>query len=336
MLTGSTRCWVQRQTETGFDAREHHEPWPGGRSNHYLFDLNRDWAWQVQKESRQRYKVYREWFPHVHVDYHEQSYNAPYYFAPAAEPFHEAITDWQREFQTTIGENHMRYFDEENWLYFTRERFDLFYPSYGDTWPTFHGSIGMTYEMPGHSLAGLAIKKREGDILTLRQRLLQHHTTGMSTVEITSIHADRVIEEFREFFNRSQNDPDSRYKTFVVKADNNRDKIYNLLNDLDTRQIEYGRAGSSASASGFDFSTGEITMFRLRRTILSSALTSLRETLCGYFLNLTPNLQIHLRTISPPGRLTTGTAWKDMHWKAGLIRPETFLRPISVLRCIRH
>jgi hypothetical protein len=241
------------------EAREHHEPWPGGRSNHYLFDLNRDWAWQVQKESQLRYTIYREWFPHVHVDYHEQNYNAPYYFAPAAEPFHEAITDWQREFQTTIGENHMRYFDEENWLYFTRERFDLFYPSYGDTWPTFHGSIGMTYEMPGHSLAGLAIETREGDILTLKQRLLQHHTTGMSTVEITSIHADRVIDEFREFFNRSQNDPDSRYKTFVVKADNNPDKIYNLLSDLDTRQIQYGTAGSSASATGYDFSTGETT-----------------------------------------------------------------------------
>jgi len=240
------------------DAREHHEPWPGGRSNHYLFDLNRDWAWQVQKESQYRYKVYRQWFPHVHVDYHEQSYNAPYYFAPAAEPFHKAITEWQREFQTTIGENHMRYFDEENWLYFTRERFDLFYPSYGDTWPTFHGSIGMTYEMPGHSMAGLAIQKREGDILTLRQRLLQHHTTGMSTVEITSIHADRVIEEFRQFFEQSQNDPDSRYKTFVVKADNNPDKIYNLLSDLDRLKIKFGRAGVPASASGFDFSTGEI------------------------------------------------------------------------------
>ena len=69
-------------------SREHREPWPGGRTNHYYFDLNRDWAWQIQTESRQRMKLYLDWMPQVHVDFHEQGYNEPYYFAPAAEPFH--------------------------------------------------------------------------------------------------------------------------------------------------------------------------------------------------------------------------------------------------------
>ncbi len=239
------------------ESREHEEPWPGGRSNHYLFDLNRDWAWQVQKESQQRYEIYRQWFPHIHVDYHEQSYTAPYYFAPAAEPFHKSITDWQREFQTTIGENHMRYFDDEHWLYFTRERFDLFYPAYGDTWPTYHGAIGMTYEMPGHSRAGLAIEKAEGDTLTLKNRILQHHTTGISTVEVASENSERMIEEFEAFFARSQNNSDSHYKTFVVKADNNSDHIHSLLSYLDTKQVRYGTAGSSQTTEGYDYSTGE-------------------------------------------------------------------------------
>lgn len=239
------------------EAREHHEPWPGGRSNHYMFDLNRDWAWQIQKESQLRYEIYKQWFPHIHVDYHEQGYNAPYYFAPAAEPFHHAITDWQREFQTMIGMNHIQYFDQESWLFFTRERFDLFYPSFGDTWPTFHGAIGMTYEMPGHSLSGLGIERAEGDTLTLAHRILQHHTTGMSTVEIASLHSDRMISEFRAFFENSASNPTSRYKTFVVKADNNSDKIFNLLKTLDNQQIIYGTAGSGRNANGFNFSTGE-------------------------------------------------------------------------------
>ena len=239
------------------EAREHHEPWPGGRSNHYMFDLNRDWAWQVQKESQLRYEIYKQWFPHIHVDYHEQGFNAPYYFAPAAEPFHHAITDWQREFQTMIGKNHIRYFDEESWLFFTRERFDLFYPSFGDTWPTFHGAIGMTYEMPGHSLSGLGIERAEGDTLTLAHRVLQHHTTGMSTVEIASMHSDRMISEFRSFFENSTSNPTGKYKTFVVKADNHPDKIYNLLKTLDNQQISYGTAGSGRNVNGFDFSSGE-------------------------------------------------------------------------------
>src|SRR5690606_3319610 len=139
------------------DAREHREPWPGGRTNHYYFDLNRDWAWATQQETRHRLAHYHEWMPHVHVDFHEQGVNEPYYFAPAAEPFHPRITAWQRDFQTTIGQNNARYFDAEGWLYFTREVFDLFYPGYGDTWPTFNGAIGMTYEQGGSGRAGLAV-----------------------------------------------------------------------------------------------------------------------------------------------------------------------------------
>ena len=107
------------------DSKEHNEPWPGGRPNHYLFDLNRDWAWLSQVESQQRIAVYNQWLPQVHVDFHEQGIDEPYYFAPAAEPFHEVISDWQRDFQTAIGKNHAKYFDAEGWLYFTRERFDL-------------------------------------------------------------------------------------------------------------------------------------------------------------------------------------------------------------------
>src|SRR4051812_7511369 len=84
------------------DAKEHREPWPGGRANHYMFDLNRDWAWQTQIESQQRIKVYNQWMPHVHVDFHEQGHNNPYFFAPAAEPFHEVISSWQRQFQVMI------------------------------------------------------------------------------------------------------------------------------------------------------------------------------------------------------------------------------------------
>ncbi|RYY08519.1 MAG: zinc carboxypeptidase, partial [Chitinophagaceae bacterium] len=96
-------------------SREHMEPWPGGRSNHYNFDLNRDWAWQVQVESQQRLVKYNQWLPQIHVDYHEQSVNSPYYFAPGAEPYHEVITNWQREFQATIGKNNAKYFDQNGW-----------------------------------------------------------------------------------------------------------------------------------------------------------------------------------------------------------------------------
>ncbi|WP_103070729.1 M14 metallopeptidase family protein [Aquimarina sediminis] len=232
--------------QTDQSASEHNEPWPGGRPNHYLFDLNRDWAWATQVESRQRLKIYNDWMPHIHVDFHEQGINEPYYFAPAAEPFHEIITPWQKDFQTQIGKNHARYFDAEGWLFFTRERFDLLYPSYGDTYPTFMGAIGMTYEQAGHGRAGLGIQTDEGYILTLKDRALHHTTTGLSTVEISSQQAVKLNTEFKKFFTNSN----QKYKSYVLKGE--ADKINSLTSLLDKHQIKYGFT-NAAKVSGFSF-----------------------------------------------------------------------------------
>lgn len=227
-------------------ATEHNEPWPGGRPNHYLFDLNRDWAWATQVESQQRLKIYNTWMPHVHVDFHEQGINEPYYFAPAAEPFHEIITPWQKDFQTQIGKNHARYFDKEGWLFFTRERFDLLYPSYGDTYPTFMGAIGMTYEQAGHGRAGLGIQTDEGFVLTLKDRALHHTTTGLSTVEISSKQASKLNTEFKKFFNTSN----LKYKSYILNGE--ADKINALTNLLDRHEIVYGFTDNE-KVSGFNF-----------------------------------------------------------------------------------
>ncbi|MFC7358172.1 M14 metallopeptidase family protein [Jejudonia soesokkakensis] len=229
-------------------ATEHNEPWPGGRPNHYLFDLNRDWAWASQVETQQRLKIYNKWMPHVHVDFHEQGINEPYYFAPAAEPFHEIITDFQRDFQTEIGKNHASYFDDEGWLFFTRERFDLLYPSYGDTYPTFMGAIGMTYEQAGHGRAGLGINTDEGFELTLVDRVAHHTTTALSTVEISSQNAARLNTEFKKFFDNTN----LKFKSYVLKGST--DKIKALTHLLDKHEIKYSFA-NGGKVSGYNYTT---------------------------------------------------------------------------------
>jgi hypothetical protein len=230
------------------DAREHNEPWPGGRPNHYLFDLNRDWAWATQVETQQRLKVYNKWLPHIHVDFHEQGINNPYYFAPAVEPYHEVITDWQREFQTQIGKNHAKYFDKNGWYYFTKESFDLLYPSYGDTYPTYVGGIGMTYEQAGHGRAGLGITKADGDELTLWDRLIHHTTSGISTVEIASKNTAKINTEFKKYFNSNN----FKYKSYVLKG--NKSKTNKLIQLLDKHEIKYGRA-TGRTVSGYNYET---------------------------------------------------------------------------------
>lgn len=226
---------------------EHNEPWPGGRVNHYLFDLNRDWAWLTQIESQNRMQKYNEWQPHIHVDFHEQGINAPYYFAPAAEPMHEVISAWQKEFQTEIGRNHAKYFDQNGWLYFTREEFDLLYPSYGDTYPTYVGAIGMTYEQGGSTRAGLGVINKEGDTLTLYDRIIHHTTTGLSTIEMTMKGHQKLIEEFKNFVTKDE----CKYKTFAVHGD--RERMYDLIRLLNMHDIKY-TIGNGGNVSGFVYS----------------------------------------------------------------------------------
>ncbi|HTQ28777.1 MAG TPA: M14 family metallopeptidase [Puia sp.] len=243
-------------------AYEHREPWPAGRTNHYLFDLNRDWAWQTQQETRQRLKKYNEWLPQVHVDYHEQGYNAPYYFAPAAEPYHEVITRWQRQFQDLIGKNNAKYFDRNGWLYFTKERFDLFYPSYGDTYPMYNGAIGMTFEQGGIS-AGLAVRNLDGDTLTLTDRVMHHYTTGMSTVEVSAAHAAELIREFHAYFSSAQATPAGPFRSYVISGDGYSDRLDRARKMLDRNLItwEYAPAGSF---SGWDYETGKTELFKTK------------------------------------------------------------------------
>ncbi|MDX1955230.1 MAG: M14 family metallopeptidase [Chitinophagaceae bacterium] len=245
------------------EAREHNEPWPGGRTNHYNFDLNRDWAWQTQVESQQRIKVYHQWLPQVHVDYHEQGVNEPYYFAPAAQPYHEVITSWQREFQVTLGRNHARYFDKEGWLFFTKEVFDLFYPSYGDTYPVYNGAIGMTYEQGGGPRGGAGIITSEGDTLTLLDRAKHHFTTSLSTIEVSSQNAGKLVKEFRKFFNEAVSTGTGEYKTYVIKnKEADQQRIASLLRLMDRNgiQYEYASAGKTA-VTGFNYITGKDQAF---------------------------------------------------------------------------
>ena len=260
---------VGKNPDVDVNTREHSEPWPGGRINHYYFDLNRDWAWQTQVETQGRMKKYNEWLPQIHCDFHEQGINSPYYFAPAAEPFHEVITAWQRQFQTTIGHNHAKYFDANGWLYFTKEIFDLFYPSYGDTYPLYNGAIGMTYEQAGHSQGGLAVQVNDGDTLTLKDRVTHHFTTSMSTIEIASKNAGRLLSEYKKYFDDANTSAIGVYKTYVI-TDENTGKLDALKSFFDKNAISYGSVNGNA-IKGYNYFSGKDESFNASNSLAVSA-----------------------------------------------------------------
>jgi hypothetical protein len=264
-------------------SREHNEPWPGGRVNHYQFDLNRDWAWATQTESSARLEIYHKWYPHMHADLHEQGVDNPYYFPPAAEPMHRLITQFQRDFQEVVGKNHASYFDANKWLYFTREWFDLFYPSYGDTYPIFNGSIGMTYEQAGHSTAGRNIQISNGDTLSLYDRVLHHRTTALSTIEVASKNADQLSDEMARYFQKAKAGV-SPTKTYLIPAAQDPEKVHALLRLLDKHKIKYGQAGSQITGTGWSYKTGKETNVSIQTDdILISTLQAQSNLLTAFF-----------------------------------------------------
>ena len=262
-------------------SREHIEPWPGGRPNHYYFDLNRDWAWQTQLESKQRLALYNQWMPQVHVDFHEQSYNQPYYFAPAAEPVHQDITPWQKSFQVVVGKNNAKYFDEQGWQYFTKERFDLLYPSYGDTYPLYNGSIGMTYEQGGIR-AGLSVVTNDGDTLTLKDRIAHHFTTGMSTIEVTSQNRGKLLDEYKKYFQQALTTAPGIYKSFIIKPDNI-SRLKKLAELLTKNKIEFAYGGEK-SGRGYDYDTQKEESFTVGRNDLIVNVLQSRGVLANVLL----------------------------------------------------
>ncbi|MDX1502476.1 MAG: M14 family zinc carboxypeptidase, partial [Thermoanaerobaculia bacterium] len=185
-----------RRPDPALFSAEHWEPWPGGRQNHYVFDLNRDWAWATQRETRARLAAYRQWEPQVFVDFHEMGHESTYFFPPATDPIHPSIAEATVGWLETFGRANAAAFDRQGWLYYVGEDFDLFYPGYGDSYPAFRGAVGMTYEMAGHGRAGQAVERRDGTVLTLADRVARHLTTSLATAATAARHRERLLSDF--------------------------------------------------------------------------------------------------------------------------------------------
>lgn len=187
-----------RQPNPSPTAREHREAWPGGRYNHYLIDLNRDWTWASQRETRHRLEALHRWQPQVYVDLHEMGSSASYFFPPPAQPVNPEIDPDIVGWLEVFGRGNAAAFDRQGWLYYKNEHFDLFYPGYADSYTSFLGAVGMTYEVGGSWHAGLALELADGSTLTLADRLARHLTSSLATVRTAALHADDLLTDYVE------------------------------------------------------------------------------------------------------------------------------------------
>lgn len=178
-------------------AAEHDEPWPSGRVNHYMFDLNRDWFTLSQPETRGKVAAIRQWNPVVVVDLHEMGGDETYFFTPAAQPFNPNLSAAQVRAYELIGRYNAAAFDARGEPYFTREVYDLFYPGYGDTWNAHQGAIGSTYEQG--SARGLVFERRDGTELTYADGVMNHFTTSLATASAVADNPARFLSDFAAY-----------------------------------------------------------------------------------------------------------------------------------------
>lgn len=243
----TTRAGVKPVEDRG--AAEHAEDWPGSRSNHYFFDLNRDWAWLTQKETRARIKIYQEFKPQVHADYHEMGYNSSYFFFPSFKPVNKNLPESTLRWGEVFGKANAEAFDAKGWSYWSGEVFDLFYPGFGDSWPSLNGAIGMTYEQAGG--VGLRVKRNDETVLTLKERLDHHFTTSMATLKTTAANREKLLRDYYRFFKDAIEEGRSGdVRTYIIDRSKNRSKADRMISLLLTQGIEVSRAAGEFGADG--------------------------------------------------------------------------------------
>jgi hypothetical protein len=213
------------------EAWEHGSSWPGGRTNHFMFDLNRDWAWQTQIETQSIIAEMLQWNPVVHVDFHEMGGDS-YFFFPAATPVHDAFPEVVMKWQKYYGEGNAAAFDHYGWPYYTRVGFDMYYPSYGDSWPSMMGAIGMTYEQGGGGGVAIAVEQGDGTVHTLRQRAHGHFTTSIATLRTTAEKRQERLRDFLAFFRHAIDLGNAEVKSYALvpaRDPYNADRLVDLL-----------------------------------------------------------------------------------------------------------
>ena len=223
---------------------EHNEYWPGGRTNHYWFDLNRDWLLAIHPESRGKLNWYHSWYPNVTTDFHEMGSNSTYFFVPfkvngSIDPvIPKENYDY---FNFLFGSYYAKALDEIGSLYFTREVFDRTYPGYGSSYPDYLGGIGILFEQA--SSRGHKQKTQFGEI-TFPFTIRNHYISGITTVKAAVENKESLKEYQQNFFNSAISESSSkRIKGYTFKSNKDKNKTKAFVDKLLMHRIKVLKKG---------------------------------------------------------------------------------------------
>ncbi len=235
--------------------REYDEVWPGGRTNHYWFDLNRDWLSAQLPTTRARIKTFHEWLPNILTDHHEMGTNSTFFFQPGIPSRTHPLTPKRnQELTGKIGQFHAKALDKIKSLYYTEESYDDFYYGKGSTFPDTNGGIGILFEQAGSKGH---IQESANGILTFPFTIRNQLTAALSTLEAARSMRASILEYQLDFFKKARSEASKAGNNAIVFG-NTKDKArtYHLAEILKRHHIKFHELKNDIKIDGQTFKKG--------------------------------------------------------------------------------
>ncbi|MFK7810158.1 MAG: M14 family metallopeptidase, partial [Saprospiraceae bacterium] len=264
---------------TNSDSREFSESWPGGRTNHYWFDLNRDWLLAVHPESQGRLKIFHEWYPNILTDHHEMGSDATFFFQPGIPSRTNPITPQRNQDLTKqIGNYHAAQLNQLGSLYYSEESFDDFYYGKGSTYPDVNGSIGILFEQAssrGH------IRDTENGRMTFGYTIRNQVAASLSTQKAALKMRKELLNYKRDFYKNAKKEAKSlKFAGYIVGEQSDNSRLAHFVELLNRHQIEVYAIDEDVSRKGKLFKKGKAYVIPLlqKQTKLIQSIFEQRTT----------------------------------------------------------
>lgn len=235
--------------------REFSEVWPGGRTNHYWFDMNRDWLPVQLPESRARIKTYHDWLPNILTDHHEMGTNTSFFFQPGIPSrTHPLTPKMNQELTKGIAKYHAKALDKIGSLYYSEESFDDFYYGKGSTFPDINGGIGILFEQAssrGH------VQESDNGLLTFSFTIRNQFNAALSTLEAANGMRREILEYQHNFYkNARQEASKEENKAIIFGDEKDAAKTYHLAEILKRHNIKFNELKADVSIDGKTYKKG--------------------------------------------------------------------------------
>ncbi len=227
--------WKGTSSSHDIQSIQHQGLWPYGRTNHYLFDLNRDWFILAHPESRERVKAIVHWYPQLVVDAHEMGPLDTHLFNPPREPINPNLSKSIQEWWRIFASDQAKAFDNYGWSYYTREWLEEWYPGYGSSWPSYMGAVSILYEQA--STDGSLIKRQDGTFLTFRDAVHRQFISSLANLTTTANNRKELLKNYYE----GKADAvfsDKEVKTYLIDPSKNPSRTKKLIKKLLLQGIE--------------------------------------------------------------------------------------------------